>query len=153
MLQITLGEIHLFVILVLFNYFSNPFISKSDSLRDLTIFIVSSISSFETINVVVPDLSILFWIIASATDTPADNPNGIKILLAKRVSTLFISRKSAVNNGLRKLRNPQSCLAISVVVSFNKIPLFSKVLITFITSFISLLVRVTPEPVIDVNLS
>ena len=32
------------------------FINNSDSLRDLTIYIMSSISSFEVINVVAPDL-------------------------------------------------------------------------------------------------
>ena len=45
---------------------------------------------------------------ASAADTPADYPNGMKILLANGVSTLFINGKPAVIDGLRKLRNPLS---------------------------------------------
>ena len=40
-------------------------------------------------------------------------------------------------------------LVIFLVVPFNEISLFSKDLITFIISFISLFVRVIPEPVID----
>ena len=70
-----------------------------------------------------------------------------KTLLANGVSTFFINDKLAVINGLRKFKNPPSWLVIFLVVSFNKIPLFSKDLITFIISFISLLVRVIPEPV------
>ena len=85
---------------------------------------------------------------ASAADIPVDNPNGIKTLLAGRVSTFFINGQPAVTNGLRKLTNPPSWLLISPVVHFNKIPLFSKDLITFI-SFISFFVKVIPEPVID----
>ena len=69
-----------------------PFVSNPDSLRDLTIFIISSISSFEIINAVVrkaesnerPDPSIFFWIAASAADIPVDNPYGIKTVLANR---------------------------------------------------------------------
>ena len=52
-------------------------------------------------------------------------------------------------NGLRKLRNLSSWLVITLVVPFNKMPLFFKDLITFVISFISLFVRVIPEPVID----
>ena len=69
------------------------------------------------------------------TDTAAANPNGIKILLANGVSTVFINGKPAVINDLRKLRNPPSRLVIFPVAPFNKIPLFSKDLITFIISF------------------
>ena len=83
-----------------------------------------------------------FWIAASAADIPADHPNGIKTLLANGVCTLFINGKPAVINGLRKLGNPSSWLAVFVVVSFYKIPQFSKELINFIISFISLFARV-----------
>ena len=38
-----------------------------------------------------------------------------------------------------------------LVAPFNKIPLFSKDLIILIMSFISLCVRVIPEPLLDVN--
>ena len=65
------------------------------------------------------------------------------------MSAFFINGKPAVINDLRKLRNPPSRLVIFVVVPFNKIPLFSTKLITFIISFISLFVRFITEPVID----
>ena len=47
------------------------------------------------------------------------------------------------------MRNCPSWLIIFLVLPFNKTPLFSKRLITFIISFILLFVRVIPEPVID----
>ena len=65
------------------------------------------------------------------------------------MSAFFINGKPAVINDLRKLRNPPSRLVIFVVVPFNKIPLFSTKLITFIISFIPLFVRCITEPVID----
>ena len=40
------------------------FVSKPDSLRDLTIFIKSLISSFKTVNVLVLQPSIFLWIFA-----------------------------------------------------------------------------------------
>ena len=64
------------------------------------------------------------------------------------MSALFINSKLDVLNGLGKLRNSPYLLVIFVVVPFIKIPLFSKGLIIFITFFISLFVRVIPEPVI-----
>ena len=63
------------------------------------------------------------------------------------MSALFINSKLDVLNGLGKLRNSPYLLVIFVVVPFIKIPLFSKGLIIFIF-FISLFVRVIPEPVI-----
>ena len=67
------------------------------------------------------------------------------------VSTIFINGKPAIINGLRKFKNPPSWQVIFVVVSFIKIPLFSKDLITFIIYFISLFVRVIPEPLLNVK--
>ena len=92
-----------------------------------------------------------FGIATSAADIPADNPDGNKTLSAKGVSTVFINCKPAVVNGLRKVKNPPSWLVIFLVVLLNKIPLFSKDLITFIICFISLFVvnRIIPEPVND----
>ena len=78
---------------------------------------------------------------ASVADTAGDNPNGNKTYLGNGVIALFINGKPAVINGLRKLRNHPPWLVNFLVVLFNNIPLFSKDLITFITSFISLLVR------------
>ena len=75
------------------------FISNLHSSSDLTFFIISSISSFEVINDIVPDPKIFFRIAASVAHAAAVNPNGIKTLLADGVSTFLI-------NGLRKLKNP-----------------------------------------------
>ena len=58
-----------------------PFLNKPDYLRDLTIFMISFISSLEIINVVVPDPNIFLWIVASVADATAVNPNGIKMFL------------------------------------------------------------------------
>ena len=63
------------------------------------------------------------------------------------MSTLFINGKPVVIIGLRKLRNLPSWLVFFLVVSLNKIPLFSKDLIDFIIYFVLLIVRVIPEPV------
>ena len=59
-------------------------------MRDLPIFMISYISLFEIVSVVVPDLRIFFWIIASVAAIPAVNPNGSKTLLARDVSKFFI---------------------------------------------------------------
>ena len=59
------------------------------------------------------------------------------------MSTVFINGKSTVINDLRRLKNPPFWLAIFLVVLFDKIPLFYKDLVI---SFISLFVRVIPEP-------
>ena len=64
------------------------------------------------------------------------------------MSALVINSKLNVLNDLGKLRNSPYLLVIFVVVTFIKIPLFSKGLITFIIFFISLFVRAIPEPVI-----
>ena len=53
-----------------------------ESFKAQTIFIMSFISSFEIIKLVVPEPSISFCIPASAADAAGVNPNGIKTLLA-----------------------------------------------------------------------
>ena len=74
------------------------FINKQDSSRDLIIFI-SFISSFEIINLIVPDPSIFSWITASAADAAAVNPNGIKTLLVSGLSAFFIEGDLAFSTG------------------------------------------------------
>ena len=54
------------------------FINKLDSLTVLTIFMISLISSFKTINVVVPDKKFLLKIVASVADAAVVNPNELK---------------------------------------------------------------------------
>ena len=80
----------------------------------------------------------LVWIAAFVAENPADNPNGNKTLLAGGVSVLFINGKPAGINDRRKLTNSSSWLVIFAIVLFNKVPLFSNDLLTFIISFISL---------------
>ena len=66
-----------------------PFINNPDSSRELTIFIISLISSLEIFSVVKPDLNIFLWIPVSV-DAAAVNPNGIKMLLANGLITFPI---------------------------------------------------------------
>ena len=78
---------------------------------------------------------------APTADIPADIRNGIKTLLANGVTTTFISAKPAITN----------CLIIYLVAALNKIPVFSKDLITFIIYFVSFPVRVIPKPSLNVK--
>ena len=105
---------------------------------------MSSIFSFEINYAVIPDPWMFFWKAASVADIAADNPIGNKRLLARGVSKLFIYGESAVINGLIKLRSLPSWLVIFPLFPFNKIPLFSKDLFTFIISLFSLFVTVIP---------
>ena len=73
-----------------------PFICKPDSSGDLTIFIISSISSLEIINDVMPDLKMFFLIAAIDAGAAVVNPKGSTKTLANSVSTLFINSKPAV---------------------------------------------------------
>ena len=73
-----------------------PFNNKPESSRDFTILIISSISSFDIINVVLcegwlwPDPNIFLCIPASAADAAAVNPKGIKTLLANGLITFLL---------------------------------------------------------------
>ena len=64
--------------------------------------------------------------------------------------TCDLNSDLAVINGPRKFKNPTSWQVFFLVVPFNKITLFSKDLITFI-SFISLFAGVIPETLLDVK--
>ena len=87
-----------------------PFNNKPESSRDFTILIMSSISSFDIINVVVlyeaeeeewrqPDPNVFFLCIpASAADAAAVNPKVIKTLLANGLITSFISGNPLFSN-------------------------------------------------------
>ena len=87
-----------------------PFINKLNSSRDLTICIISSTSSFEIIDVAIPDPKTYLCTPASTADAATINPNGIKTLLANGVSTFFINGKLVFSNGPRSLpRNPPDC--------------------------------------------
>ena len=83
------------------------FINKPDSSSDLTIFIISIISSLKVINVVTHDPNIFLWIAASAADTAVVNPYGIKTLASSGLSTLFIKVNPAFSNDPKSLpKNP-----------------------------------------------
>ena len=73
------------------------------------------------------------------------------MLLANGVSTFFTNGKPTNINGLRTFRNPPFLLPIFLVVLFNKIPLFSKDLITSVMSFISFFATVSSEPLNNVK--
>ena len=66
------------------------FLDKPESLRDLTIFIMSSISSFNITSVVGPESKIFLFIPASAADAASADPNGIKTLLANGLIILIL---------------------------------------------------------------
>ena len=75
------------------------FINNPDSSRDVTIYIISLISSLEIINVIKPDPNILLWIAAFVADDAAVNTNGIKMALTNGLSTFPINRNQVFNNG------------------------------------------------------
>ena len=66
------------------------FLDKPESLRDLTIFIMSSISSFNITSVVGPESKIFLFIPASAAEAASADPNGIKTLLANGLIILIL---------------------------------------------------------------
>ena len=68
-------------------------IYKPDSSRNLTIYMISFISLFEIINVVMPDSNLFFWIAASVAGVTSVNSNGIKTLSANGLSTFFVIGK------------------------------------------------------------
>ena len=65
---------------------------------------MSSISSFDTINVVIfPDPNIFLCLLASAADAAAVSPKGIKTFLANGLITFFINGNPVFSNGPRRL--------------------------------------------------
>ena len=82
----------------IFNCFLTPLINNPESLRDLTIFIISFLSSLEITCIVKPDSNIFLWIAASVADAAAVNPKGIKTLLA----TFPIKGNPVFNNGPKR---------------------------------------------------
>ena len=90
-----------------------PFNNKQTSSRDLTIFIISSIPSFDIISVAVPDYKTFLCYPASAADTAVVNPNGIKTLLANGFITFFFNGSLVFSNGPISLpRNPPDCIIL-----------------------------------------
>ena len=83
----------------------------------------------------------------SVSETAAVNPKVTKTLLANSLNTFLINSKATDINSLRKLRKCPFWLVIFLIVSYNKISLFSKELITCIIYFILLSVSVSIETV------
>ena len=69
----------------------------TDSSRELSIFMVSSMSSFKVINAVMPEPKIFFLIDATV------NRNGTKMLLANSWSTFYIKGKPVLYNNDSKI--------------------------------------------------
>ena len=80
-----------------------PFINTADSSRDLPFFMLSFISSFEIVCVVISDPNIFLWIAASVADAAAANPNVIKTLLANGLSTFPATGNQFFSNRPKRL--------------------------------------------------
>ena len=80
--------------------------NERDSSSDITIFIISFISSLEIINTVTPDPNIFLRIAAcviNANDAAVFNPNDIKTLLANGLRTFPIKGNPVFCNGAKSL--------------------------------------------------
>ena len=99
-----------------------PSSNNLESSRDLTIFKISSISSFEIIKVTLwPDPKIFLCIPASAADA-AINPKGSKTLLANGLIAFFINPNPVLSNESKSLpRNPHDCIILDNCVFGNLI--------------------------------
>ena len=94
------------------------FINKPDPSSELTIFIISFISSFKVASAVTCEAksegqsnpNILLWIAASVADGAVVNPNGIKILSDNDLSTFPIVGNPVFCNDPKSLhKNPSHC--------------------------------------------
>ena len=70
---------------------------------------ISSISSFEIINVATPDSNTFLRIPASAADSAAVNPSWIKRLLANDLSTVVVKGNPLFSNGDKSWFVPPDC--------------------------------------------
>ena len=65
---------------------------------------ISFISGFEIVNVVIPDPKTFIWVAASVADADATvNSNGTKILLPNEISTFLVKSKPDFYNCLKSL--------------------------------------------------
>ena len=105
-----------------------PFINRPDSSRYLTIFIISSISLSEIVNV--PEPRIFSLIPASTAYAAAVSSRGIKILLANCLIEFFIIGATSLP------RNPPKCIILVIFVFDSFVSgdeLFAKALRSFET--------------------
>ena len=95
-----------------------PSNNNPESSRDFFILIRSSISLFDIISVVVsPDPNIFLFILASAADAAAINPEGITTLLANDVITFFIKGNPAFNKGPSNLPKTYHLIYLSFLIT------------------------------------
>ena len=85
------------------NCFLTPFFNKPGSSKDLTIYMISFISSFKIIDPVTLDQRVVLHIPAFAVDTAVVNRNSIKMLLANGLSTFFIKGTPVFHNWQKRL--------------------------------------------------
>ena len=80
-------------------------LEKPNFWGNVSIFPISSISSFEIINIVIviPDPKKFFWITVSLANAAAVNPYGIKTHLASGLSKFFIKGQPVLSNGSKCL--------------------------------------------------
>ena len=91
------------------------FINKPALSRDLTISIISFISSFEITNNLVPGPNIFFRKPASTTDDVVVNLNSLSNLLASDLSTILTDSKAIFNNHPRSLpRNLTNSIVLHI---------------------------------------
>ena len=115
-----------------------PFNKVLDSSRAWTIFIISFISSFETIKVVVLEPFIFFWIPASVAGTAAVNPNGANFVLP--IELLFSLMNLVIYWNNEQPENPRDWIALDIWVFHNVIAVDKLFSIAFrIFLFVSLL--------------
>ena len=93
---------------------------------------ISFMSSFEIINIVVPDPNIFLWRAPSVTDAAAVNPDGIKTLLGNGVTTCCIKGNLVFSYGPKSLpKDSLNCPILCIWVFDNFIlaeKLFGKAL-------------------------
>ena len=64
-----------------------------------------------------PDTKIFLWILTSAADAVAANPNVINTLLTYGRNTFFVNGKPTFSNGPRSLsRNPSDCIVLGCCI-------------------------------------
>ena len=91
-----------------------PFNNIPESSKDLTIFKISFLSSFEILRLHYDQILRFFLCIpAFAAHAAAVNPNGTKTLLANGLITLFINDNSVLSNRPKSLpRYPPDCIIL-----------------------------------------
>ena len=108
-----------------------PFTNKPESSRGFTILIISWISPFDIINVVLlwSDPNIFLCISASAADAAAVNPKCINTLLANGLIKFFINDNPVFNNEPSNLpKKPPDCI-ILLILCFRKFYISRHILI------------------------